>query len=202
MSPDPGIDPVAVDVAAMVERSIASLHSYLVTRPTGQAVRMAIEGQFPAGGRPSLSVVDLSRVVVLDFSCADEVVAKLVLRYLPHPRPREAYFLFRGVGESHREPIEAVLERRGLAAVVQDESGRAGLVGVRSAGEERIWRTVEEAGRILPAEAGAVFRGGEDLRIVDRLVERRLVLRSERGGVHALSTLAAALGPPGTSTAS
>lgn len=199
MTPDPGIDPVAVDVAAMLERSVASLHSYLVTRPTGQAVRMAIEGQFPAGGRPALSVVDLSRVVVLDFSCADEVVAKLVLRYLPHPRPRDAYFLFRGVGESHREPIEAVLERRGLAAVVQDEAGRAGLLGVRSPGEERIWRAVEEAGRILPAESGSVVHGEEDLRVMELLVERRLVLRSERGGVHALSTLAAALGTRGGS---
>jgi hypothetical protein len=197
MSPDPRIEPVAVDVAAMVERSVASLHSYLVTRPTGQAVRMAIEGQFPAGGRAALSVVDLSRVVVLDFSCADEVVAKLVLRYLPHPRPREAYFLFRGIGESHREPIQVVLERRGLAAVAQDERGQVGLLGVRSAEEERIWRAVEEAGRILPAHADAVFRGEADRRLVDRLVERRLVLRSERGGVHALSTLAAALGAGG-----
>lgn len=193
MSPDPRVERVAVDVAAMVERSVASLHSYLVTRPTGQAVRMAIEGQFPAGGRAALSVVDLSRVLVLDFSCADEVVAKLVLRYLPHPRPREAYFLFRGVGESHRDPIEAVLERRGLAAVVQDPGGATGLLGIRSREEERAWSAVEEAGRILPEEVLRIFAREEERRLVERLVERRLVLRGERGGIHALSTLAAPL---------
>lgn len=193
MSPDPGVERVAVDVAAMVERSVASLHSYLVTRPTGQAVRMAIEGQFPVGGRAALSVVDLSRVLVLDFSCADEVVAKLVLRYLPHPRPREAYFLFRGVGESHRDPIEAVLERRGLAAVVQDPGGTTGLLGIRSREEERAWSAVEEAGRILPEEVLRIFAREEERRLVERLVERRLVLRSDGGGIHALSTLAARL---------
>lgn len=194
MSPDPRVDPVEVDVAAMVERSVASLHSYLVTRPTGQAVRMAIEGQFPSGGRAALSVVDLSRVVVLDFSCADEVVAKLVLRYLPDLRPREAYFLFRGIGEAHREPIEAVLERRGLAAVVQDDAGHTRLVGVRSPEEERAWRVVEEAGRLHPGSGNSGPLGGGAGPVLDLLVERRLVLRSEGGWVHALSTLAASTG--------
>jgi len=190
MSPDPSVDPVNIDVAGLVERSIASLHSYLVTRPTGRAVRLAIEGQFPAGGRVALSVVDLSRVVVLDFSCADEVVAKLILRYLPDPRPREAFFLFRGIHEAHLDPVEAVLERHGLAAVMQEEAGRFGLVGVRSPEEERVWQSVERAGRIHHGELREHLAASSDLGIVEELARRRLIMRQPDGGLYALSALA------------
>lgn len=195
MSHDSPVDPVNIDVAELVERSVASLHSYLVTRPTGQAVRLAIEGQFPSGGRVALSVVDLSRVVVLDFSCADEVVAKLILRYLPDVRPREAYFLFRGVTEVHLDPVEAVLERHRLAAVVQDGGGRFGLVGVRTPEEERVWEWVERVGQISSHGIGHQLEGPSDRDVLERLVERRLLLRNAEGGIHALSRLAQGILP-------
>ena len=194
MTFDPGVDPVAIDVAGLVERSVASLHSYLVTRPTGQAVRLAIEGQFPAGGRTALSVVDLSRVMVLDFSCADEVIAKLLLRYLPDLRPRDAYFLFRGMGP-HMEPVESVLHRHGLAAVGQDAEGRFGLVGVRTSEEERVWARVENAGT-LPAGAVEELLGpSSEEDVASRLVERRLVVRGADGTLYALSRLARGILP-------
>lgn len=195
MSQESPVDPVNIDVAALVERSVASLHSYLVTRPTGQAVRLAIEGQFPSGGRVALSVVDLSRVVVLDFSCADEVVAKLILRYLPALRPREAFFLFRGLTEVHLDPVEAVLERHRLAAVVQDTSGAFGLVGVRSPEEERVWERVERVGLIPSHRLGLHLEAPADQQVLERLVERRLILRHPDGGIHALSRLARGILP-------
>ncbi len=195
MSQDLPVDPVNIDVAELVERSVASLHSYLVTRPTGQAVRLAIEGQFPTGGRVALSVVDLSRVVVLDFSCADEVVAKLILRYLPELRPREAYFLFRGVTEVHLDPVEAVLERHRLAAVVQHVEGAFGLVGIRTPDEERVWERVEEVGLIPSQTVDHHLEVPSDREVLERLVQRRLLLRNPDGGIHALSRLARGILP-------
>ena len=38
-------DPIAIDVGEVLQRSVTSLYSSLVTRPTGRAVRMAIETQ-------------------------------------------------------------------------------------------------------------------------------------------------------------
>lgn len=195
MSRDSQVDPVNIDVAALVDRSVASLHSCLVTRPTGRAVRLAIEGQFPGGGRTALSVVDLSRVVVLDFSCADEVVAKLILRYLPEPRPREAYFLFRGLTEVHLDPVEAVLERHRLAAVVQHVDGAFGLVGIRTPDEERVWARVEAAGLIPPHRVDHHLEAPSDLEVLEGLVRRRLLLRNPQGGIHALSRLARGILP-------
>ena len=35
MPPDHGIDPIAIDVRSLMQRTVASLYSHLVTRPTG-----------------------------------------------------------------------------------------------------------------------------------------------------------------------
>ncbi|MGY8779497.1 MAG: hypothetical protein ACKVIN_15440, partial [Longimicrobiales bacterium] len=76
---DRPIEPVSIDVREVLKgvgddlmQQSVTLHSYLVTRPTGRAVRMAIETQLPGAGHLSLSVIDFSEVMLIDFSCADE----------------------------------------------------------------------------------------------------------------------------------
>ena len=115
------LTPVTIDVGVLVSKTVTSLHSHLVTRPTGRAVRLAIEAQMAGSGAQSLSVIDLSDVTILDFSCADEVIAKLLQGYLEPDSP-EAFFMFRGVGESHRDQIQVVLERQEL--VVREDFER------------------------------------------------------------------------------
>jgi len=193
MSQGPEISPVTIDVSRLLDRSIASLYSYLVTRPTGRAVRLAIEGRLPGPGRISLSVIDLSQVLVLDFSCADEVVAQLLLRYLRGDRPREAFFLFRGLGESHLDPIQAVLERHRLAAVAEGDEGHAHLLGVHTHDELELWLRLEERGRIPGEEVLDWLGDGEARSSLELLVRRRLLVRSPSGDLLALSSLA----PPG-----
>jgi anti-anti-sigma regulatory factor len=135
--PESGVEPVSIDVGHLVRRNLASLYSSLVTRPTGQAVRMAIENVL-AEEKCSVcvSVIDLSEVSVMDFSCADEVVAKLLLRFLRDDRPRNVFFVFRGIRELHRDPMEVVLTRQSLAAVCETGSGgvRAHRRSVRGGG--------------------------------------------------------------------
>ena len=89
------LDPIAIDVGDLVQKTVTSLYSHLVTRQTGRAVRMAIEAQLAELGEMSLSLIDLSEVTVLDFSCADEVVAKLIQRYQGSDSPG-VFFVFRG----------------------------------------------------------------------------------------------------------
>src|SRR5690606_23738920 len=97
-------------------RTVTSFYSNLVTRPTGRAVRMGLEQQLleAAAGGACLSILDFSQVRVMDYSCADEVIAKLLMRYVSPERPVDAYFLARGLQEHHLEAVEAVLERHGL----------------------------------------------------------------------------------------
>ncbi len=191
------LDAFAVDVHAVLRRSVASLYSHLVTRPTGRAVRLAIEHQIGELPRPALSVVDLSSVAILDYSCADEVVARLLLR--DPEGDSGVFFLLAGIREHHLDPIEAVLERHRLAVVGEVEPARYGLIGAGSADEREIWSEVERRGRVPGAELHALAGSGAGVRVVERLLRRRLLFRDPgRGDVHALSTLLG--GRPGHGT--
>lgn len=183
-------DPVRIDVGQVLQRTVASLYAHLVTRPTGRAVRMAIEAQLQAAaGTRSLSLIDLSEVVILDFSCADEVVARLVADATKSPT-HEAFFVFRGVHEPHRDQIESVLERRGLAIVVETDPGSFQLLGTRTAGENRIWYEVERLGLVGPEDVAQIAADAADLSALESLLARRLAFRSPSSGrVHALSRL-------------
>lgn len=183
---DPQLDAFAVDVRDLLDRSIANLYSHLVTRPTGRAVRMAIEAQLRELESPALSLVDFSSVSVLDYSCADEVVARLLLE-----RRGDVFFLFQGLREHHTEPIDEVLVRHELAAVGR-RRGEAEfeLLGVRSRGEEEVWHRVEREGRIPRALLTDVLPGSELQRVADGLARRGLIFQHPmRGDLHALSTL-------------
>lgn len=186
-----GIDPVSIDVGRLVQRSLASLYSSLVTRPTGQAVRLAIENVLAEETGPiSLSVIDLSQVTVIDFSCADEVVAKLLLRFLEEDRPRDAFFVFRGIRELHRDPIEVVLERQTLAAVSETESGAFELIGSTTWDELKVWQALEGRGRVKPGEAPGLVPGNGAEETLGVLVRRRLVFQNPLTGEYqALSDL-------------
>ena len=192
MPRDLSFPPIEIRVGALVQRSVATLYSHLVTRPTGRAVRLAIESQLAEAGHTAFSLIDLSEVTVLDFSCADEVVAKLVARYLEADRPREAYFVIRGVSEVHREPIEVVLERQRLAAVAQRSDGGYELLGARSDAEDSAWRLIEARGRVDALELGELLPGPEDKSALAALVRMRVVFADPgSGSIHALSRLAA-----------
>jgi hypothetical protein len=149
-----GVIPVAFNLSTLVQRSVASLYSHLVTRPTGQALRLGIESQIGELGSFCVSVLDFSNVIVLDYSCADEVVAKLIQRYQRDDRPCDAYIIARGLAEAHRDPIEEVLTRHHLALVAEVE-GTFGLLGHASLFERSMWTTLQHLSSAEPAELAA-----------------------------------------------
>lgn len=164
-----------IDLGSVLRQTLsANLYSNLVTRPTGRAVRSQIEVLLASSQR-SLTVIDFSHVSMIDFSCADEVIAKLLMQ---DPGDREAYFVFRGMTDDHWDAIEAVLERHGLALVVERDSGLE-LVGVVDDRERRTFAAVKRRGR---ARCGEVARDlGEpedDVRLaLDTMWQRRLIMR-------------------------
>jgi hypothetical protein len=141
------ISPLAIDLTRMHPRTVTSFYSNLVTRPTGRAVRMGVESQIaelPRDRTVCLSILDFSQVRIVDYSCADEIVAKLLQRYAPDDRPAEVYFLVRGVQEHHQEAIDAVLEHHDLLACAEDEEGDARLLGRSSVVQRRCWGAITE----------------------------------------------------------
>jgi hypothetical protein len=179
------------DLSLAARRSVASLYSHLVTRPTGRALRLGIESQIGELNACCVSVLDFTQVIVLDYSCADEAVAKLVQRYVGADRPNDVYFVARGLGEQHREPIEAVLTRQGLALAAELGGGGFVLLGATTGDEQETWAALENARAASPVQIAATLgrRIDETSILLDGLAQRRVILRQGDARFLALSSL-------------
>lgn len=175
-----------IDVSSVLRTTVSSLYSNLVTRPTGAAVRLGIEHQLDEIGDRALAILDFSHVRLLDFSCADEIVAKLLLQYVSlDMQRREVYFLFYGMSESHMDAIETVLQRHRLALVTQLADGNPCLLGVIDDDQRRIWETMRQLGSADSSEVAvsAGISADHAKRALEDLWRRRLVIREENGYV-------------------
>jgi hypothetical protein len=101
---------------------------HLVTRETGQAVRRFIAGELGALPAGSLMTLDFTGVGIIDFSCADECLAKLVTRLIAGEYG-EKYLRLTGLGESQRENIHVALERKRLPALMVHPDGSWDCLG-------------------------------------------------------------------------
>src|SRR5439155_22534290 len=88
--------------------------------PTGRVVRERIErAMATAQDAVTVARIDFTGVGCIDYSCADEIVAKLL-------RDRRAVVVLSGISDGHREAIEPVLAGHGLAALIERRDGGGG----------------------------------------------------------------------------
>jgi hypothetical protein len=114
------------DLRDLMDEHLAT--SNLVTRETGRAMRELIELRLerePAGTVVSL---DFSHVGIIDFSCADEIISKLVAR-LQGLEYGDKYVVLHGLTPTHEENIAVALERKKLAVLVSRPDGSWRLLG-------------------------------------------------------------------------
>lgn len=95
----------------------------LVTRPTGAAVRLHIQRTISAAVAPTTRL-DFADVGLVDFSCADEVVAKLLQAADP-----ERFLVLSNLDETQAEAIDYVLERQDLAVAGLSREGAPVVLG-------------------------------------------------------------------------
>lgn len=127
---------IRVDV--VLQEAVDTPYRDLVTRPTGVAVRDRVLRVLRDRAATDAEL-DFSAVGVLDFSCADEVVAKLavVLHAAASPRLRLS-----GLRPDHIDAIEGALERHeGVVLVAFSSDAEPQLLG--AAHDD--WRTVIRA---------------------------------------------------------
>jgi hypothetical protein len=172
-----------IDLSAVLRRTVCDLYSNLVTRPTGSAVRRELEATLEEIEGPSLTIIDFSYVGLLDFSCADEVIGKLLDRYQRVQHKPETYFMLRGLRDDHLEAIECVLERYDLALLVEDPRGTIHVVGQLEDDVRRVWELLVRHGRLARKEFGKATgtdaaSAEEVARVLQLLHDRRLVMRS------------------------
>ena len=142
-----------IDISSVLRQTLAcDLYSNLVTRPTGAAVRGQIEQMLERVARPRAHRHRLLARVDDRF-----LVRRRSRRQAADPlrrrtnSPQDAYFLFRGVTEDHRDAIESVLERHGLALALEQADG-VDVMGVLTDDERRAWDASYRLGR--GADAG------------------------------------------------
>lgn len=171
-----------IDVQSALDSLSIPYHD-LVTRRTGAAVRTVIEGQLAGLADGSVAFLDFSHIGVLDRSCADEFVAKLMMPVSSENPSREGYVIFRGVNDGHLDAIESVLHAHGLALVLQLPDGSARLVGAVTDLERQVWELVMLTGHAHAASVSpeSGLSAGEAQQLLDSLARRRLVRRDDDG---------------------
>jgi hypothetical protein len=165
-----------IDVGSVLRNSANVPFSDLVTRPTGAAVRRCIQTELEALSEGDVAMLDFSRIGMMDYSCADEVVAKLLIA-LAGQDAHTGYIVFHGITDAHLEAIEVVLDHHGLALVVQFADGGARLVGSVTDDERAIWEMVYARGSAAAGDVNgaSAHEPAERARILESLVHRRLL---------------------------
>jgi hypothetical protein len=100
----------------------------LVTRETGRFIRESIEARLEREPEGTVVALDFSHVGIIDFSCADEVISKLVAR-LQGLEYGDKYVVLHGLTPTHEENITVALERKKLAVLVSRTDGSWRLLG-------------------------------------------------------------------------
>ncbi|MBH16444.1 MAG: hypothetical protein CME30_04085 [Gemmatimonadetes bacterium] len=177
MNSEVGIDYFPIEVGAILNKLNRIPNPHLVTRTTGRDVRGAIEENLSQAKGPVLLHVDFSTIGVMDFSCADEVVAKLLVRFIDPDRPQDAFFVLRGLLPSHLEPVAEVLDRQRILAVTESIAGSMDLLGNVSSEEARIWEFIENKSMVTHEEMTNVLIQKDDQIAFRRLLHQRVIFQ-------------------------
>jgi hypothetical protein len=105
----------------LLKEELKNGSSDLVTRQSGQVIRERIERDIAKEKDGDIIALDFSKIGIIDYSCADEIVAKLISR-LVSGEYRDKYIVLTGLNENQKENIEVALERKDLAVMAEIRS--------------------------------------------------------------------------------
>lgn len=117
------------DLGAIIADEIDMNVSDLVTRNTGVKVRERLAGILGAAEDGLVLDLDFTNVGIVDFSCADEVLAILLSRLIAREYGLK-YICLSGLNEHQKENIQVALERKKLALLNAGQDGAWDIVGV------------------------------------------------------------------------
>ncbi len=93
--------------------AMADFTPVLVTRKTGKAVKEQLAAILQASSEPEVLILNFKAVQILDFSCADECIAKLLIEICGDFFGPKA-FLLSNLSEDQLENVAAALSQRNL----------------------------------------------------------------------------------------
>lgn len=165
-----------IRVGTLLRETAATPYCNLITRPAGAAVRDRIEAAL-AESDCLTALLDFSDIGLIDFSGADEAVAKLLLAGTDPERP---VVVLQGLREDQHEAIEQVLIQHELTVIVvscADGGSMPQLIGFVTSDVREAFGCLCECGALRSFHLARTLgwsesRAQETLRA---LLERRLV---------------------------
>ena len=164
----------------LLKEELKNGSSDLVTRPSGQVIRDRIEKDIAKEEDGAVLTIDFLNIGVIDYSCADEIVAKLISRLLGNEYGNK-YIILTGLNENQKENIEVALERKGLAVMAEMRDGNRILLGSLNNYLEQTLNMIIKKGRLTAKELSQAMNleaNTSGTRLLN-LHKKRLVKRAE-----------------------
>ncbi len=139
-----------------LKEELSNGSSDLVTRQSGQVIRNRIELDIENENDGEVIALDFSKIGIIDYSCADEIVAKLISRLLSGEYG-DKYIILTGLNENQKENIEVALERKDLAVIVQMRDGKRILLGSLNNYLNETLNLILKKGKITAKELSAAM---------------------------------------------
>jgi hypothetical protein len=116
------------DLYKLLKEELKNGSSDLVTRRSGQVMRERIEHDIQQEDERTVTSLDFTSIGIIDYSCADEIIAKLISRLLSGEYG-DKYIILTGLSDNQKENIEVALERKDLAVMSETRVGARLLLG-------------------------------------------------------------------------
>src|SRR4030066_992127 len=171
---------ITYNLYKLLKEELKNGSSDLVTRQSGQVIRSRVEKDIEDEKVGEVIALDFSKIGVIDYSCADEIVAKLISRLLSGEYG-DKYITLTGLTENQRENIEVALERKDLAVMAEMQDGKKILLGSLNNYLKETLNLILKKGRITAkdlSESMKLEANTSGTRLLN-LFKKRLVKRTD-----------------------
>src|SRR4030065_1612354 len=151
------ISMITYNLYKLLKEELKNGSSDLVTRQSGQAIRSRIERDIENEKDGEVIALDFSKIGVIDYSCADEIVAKLISRLLSNEYG-DKYILLAGLNDNQKENIEVALERKDLAVIADMKNGKKILLGNLNNYLKETLQLIVKKGKITAKELSEIMK--------------------------------------------
>jgi len=175
-----GIDMIKYDLYKLLKEELKNGSSDLVTRPSGQVIRERVERDIGKEKDGEIISLDFSKIGIIDYSCADEIAAKLISRLLSGEYG-DRYIVLTGLNENQKENIEVALERKELAVIGMMRDKEKVLIGSLNKYLSDTLELILKKGNITAKELSEEMKlepNASGMRLLN-LYKKRLVKRIE-----------------------
>lgn len=145
------------NIYKLLKEELKNGSSDLVTRQSGQVIRERIKRDIEKEKDGEVIALDFSKIGVIDYSCADEIVAKLISRLLSNEYG-DKYILLAGLNDNQKENIEVALERKDLAVMADMKNGKKILLGNLNNYLKETLELIVKKGKITAKELSEIMK--------------------------------------------